>query len=50
MYAGKKRLIIPLGLYFMQHPYKFFPIAAITGCTQLTIIPFSQPNNHLLSA
>lgn len=32
-----KKMIIPLGLFFMSHPSKYFPLAAIAGCNEVRI-------------
>ena len=41
----KKRLIIPLGLFFTKHPSQYFPLAAIAGCNDVRIqIKFKNSN------
>ena len=32
-----KKLVIPLGLFFMKHPSAYFPLAAIAGCNDVRI-------------
>ncbi|MGA1359518.1 MAG: hypothetical protein ACO31U_07945, partial [Ilumatobacteraceae bacterium] len=42
---GKKRLIIPLGLFFTLNPSKYFPLAAVAGCNDVRIsIRFRSAN------
>ena len=48
LYAGAKPLIIPLGMYFTQHPSKFFPIAAIAGCNEIKITVMFKPLANLI--
>ena len=36
-YPGKRKLIIPLGLFFTKHPSAYFPLAAIAGCNDVRI-------------
>jgi len=35
--CAKKRLTIPLGLFFTKHPSQYFPLAAIAGCNDVRI-------------
>lgn len=48
IYTGKKRLIIPLGLFFTKHPSNYFPLAAIAGCNDVRITIRFRPLNQLL--
>ena len=36
-YMEKKKLIVPLGLFFTKHPSQYFPLAAIAGCNDVRI-------------
>lgn len=46
VYTGKKRLIIPLGLFFTKHPSQYFPLAAVAGCNDVRIsIKFRSHKN-----
>jgi len=46
VYTGKKRLIIPLGLFFTKHPSQYFPLAAVAGCNDVRIsIKFRSHQN-----
>jgi hypothetical protein len=35
--AGKKKLIVPLGLFFTKHPSQYFPLCSIAGCNDVRI-------------
>lgn len=35
--AGKRELIIPLGLFFTKHVSQYFPLAAIAGCNDIRL-------------
>lgn len=37
IFCGKKRLIVPLGLFFTKHPSQYFPLAAVAGCNDVRI-------------
>eukprot|EP00966_Prymnesium_polylepis_P041023 951976-Prymnesium_polylepis.1 len=37
VYLGKKRLIVPLSLFFTKHPSQYFPLAAVAGCNDVRI-------------
>lgn len=37
VYCGRKRLLIPLNLFFCRHPSQYFPIAAVAGCNDVKI-------------
>lgn len=44
-----KHLCVPLGLFFTQHPSKYFPIAAIAGCNDIRVtIKFKQVKEVLM--
>ena len=44
-----KHLCVPLGLFFTQHPSKYFPIAAIAGCNDIRVtIKFKQAKDVLM--
>ena len=44
-----KKLIIPLGLFFMKHPSAYFPLAAIAGCNDVRIsIKFRTANELVM--
>lgn len=46
VYTGRKRLIIPLGLFFTKHPSQYFPLAAVAGCNDVRIsIKFRSHKN-----
>ncbi len=45
-----KRLVIPLGLFFMAHPSKYFPLAAIAGVNEIRISLKFRPEKELLMA
>jgi len=34
---AKKRLIVPIGLFFTKHPSQYFPLCAIAGCNDVRI-------------
>ena len=46
--AGKRELIIPLGLFFTKHVSQFFPLAAIAGCNDVRITIKFRPFNDLV--
>lgn len=35
--AGKRELVIPLGLFFTKHVSQYFPLAAVAGCNDVRI-------------
>jgi hypothetical protein len=43
-----KKLIVPLGLFFMKHPSAYFPLAAIAGCNDVRIQIKFKPLTELL--
>jgi hypothetical protein len=46
IYLGRKKLIIPLGLFFTRHPSQYFPLAAVAGCNDVRIsIKFRSKEN-----
>ena len=46
VYTGRKRLIVPLGLFFTKHPSQYFPLAAVAGCNDVRIsIKFRSHQN-----
>jgi len=47
-YMEKKKLIVPLGLFFTKHPSQYFPLAAIAGCNDVRIAIKLRPLNELL--
>jgi hypothetical protein len=35
--CAKKRIVVPLGLFFTKHPGQYFPLAAVAGCNDVRI-------------
>ena len=46
--AGKRKLIIPLGLFFTKHVSQYFPLAAVAGCNDIRISVKLRQLNELM--